>query len=618
MRSERDHEDGRSRPLAAELGAHAALWLRLSAGRQARGLNLRDYAEAVSAPRANGEPRKPEREDEDWMYDISDAMKEERMIIDRDLERLYPSSLQVESMQWLLRCGGAAADTGDETQSVDNGVMASDNVDDSSTVRERTEALHAKVRRVLYAFQIRRRSVGYTQGMHVVTMTLIRCCEALRSAAGRSADGDGVGAGSAEERGRRTVEDSAEQDAFVLFCTLMEVILPPDFLTPPPAAMNGLCTHTDVLEALLRLRFPETAAALDGPEDGGDGASGFNSFFSPVRMLVQVHSARCYVQLFADMVPLRTLLSMWDLLFAEDMRRFTRAAASEGSGAEALAAPAVSRAAPRVAPAGDEAASLDAALARLGGSADGVPRRMRTSAASSSASSSASSPASSPASPATPPELSHRDGANPCGLKQQWGGGAGLTLLTTSLAIVLLFLNEIEEKGQFQPTLLMNAGKHVTAPALVDAMVKVECEGGGFDPGLALELLSEHRRKRGAQWGLDEEQAVEQLHRSFAEANAASGECSFMYRYSLRESCSQFDSLPLTSLTIPPTRKVGGAAQTRSRCKPSRTCKWRTETWWARRKSPRVEWSVSSLASSCRGRTPSPPPWTEWTSTSPS
>jgi hypothetical protein len=29
------------------------------------------------------------------------------------------------------------------------------------------------------------------------------------------------------------------------------------------------------------------------------------------------------------------------------------------------------------------------------------------------------------------------------------------------------------------------------------------------------------------------------------------GECSFIYRYILRESCSQFDSLPLTSLTIP-------------------------------------------------------------------
>ena len=32
------------------------------------------------------------------------------------------------------------------------------------------------------------------------------------------------------------------------------------------------------------------------------------------------------------------------------------------------------------------------------------------------------------------------------------------------------------------------------------------------------------------------------------------GTCSFMYRYILRESCSQFDSLPLTSLTISPSR----------------------------------------------------------------
>ena len=32
---------------------------------------------------------------------------------------------------------------------------------------------------------------------------------------------------------------------------------------------------------------------------------------------------------------------------------------------------------------------------------------------------------------------------------------------------------------------------------------------------------------------------------------SSAGECSFMYRYILRESCSQFDSLPLTSLTIP-------------------------------------------------------------------
>ena len=37
------------------------------------------------------------------------------------------------------------------------------------------------------------------------------------------------------------------------------------------------------------------------------------------------------------------------------------------------------------------------------------------------------------------------------------------------------------------------------------------------------------------------------------------GQCSFMYRYMLRESCSHFDSLPLTSLTISPRRSPNGS-----------------------------------------------------------
>ena len=38
--------------------------------------------------------------------------------------------------------------------------------------------------------------------------------------------------------------------------------------------------------------------------------------------------------------------------------------------------------------------------------------------------------------------------------------------------------------------------------------------------------------------------------RKFGSGRELRGECSFMYRYILRESCSQFDSLPLTSLTV--------------------------------------------------------------------
>jgi hypothetical protein len=47
-----------------------------------------------------------------------------------------------------------------------------------------------------------------------------------------------------------------------------------------------------------------------------------------------------------------------------------------------------------------------------------------------------------------------------------------------------------------------------------------------------------------------------------AGAQSSEGECSFIYRYILRESCSQFDSLPLTSLTF---RTTTGAVE-RRRC----------------------------------------------------
>jgi hypothetical protein len=38
------------------------------------------------------------------------------------------------------------------------------------------------------------------------------------------------------------------------------------------------------------------------------------------------------------------------------------------------------------------------------------------------------------------------------------------------------------------------------------------------------------------------------------------GELSFIYRYILRESCSQFDSLPLTYLTISDTGRAGSVS----------------------------------------------------------
>ena len=56
-------------------------------------------------------------------------------------------------------------------------------------------------------------------------------------------------------------------------------------------------------------------------------------------------------------------------------------------------------------------------------------------------------------------------------------------------------------------------------------------------------------------------------------ATTTSGECSFVYRYILRESCSQFDSLPLTSLT-PRRRRQRAPTSWRTR---------RRSTWWPSR-----------------------------------
>jgi hypothetical protein len=58
---------------------------------------------------------------------------------------------------------------------------------------------------------------------------------------------------------------------------------------------------------------------------------------------------------------------------------------------------------------------------------------------------------------------------------------------------------------------------------------------------------------------------------------APRGECSFMYRYILRESCSQFDSPPLTSLTKPVLSRHEGASPKRiARCMESTTRLWTT------------------------------------------
>ena len=117
-----------------------------------------------------------------------------------------------------------------------------------------------------------------------------------------------------------------------------------------------------------------------------------------------------------------------------------------------------------------------------------------------------------------------------------------------------------------------------------------------------------------------------------ADAFATMGECYFMYRYILRESCSQFDSPPLTSLTIhsPKDSSTSFASRSCTSGKSSRSAFRRSSRrnasrpsspkrawWWRRtarharrrcwRRRPMPTCSSRSTARRLRGAAPRPP-----------
>ena len=65
------------------------------------------------------------------------------------------------------------------------------------------------------------------------------------------------------------------------------------------------------------------------------------------------------------------------------------------------------------------------------------------------------------------------------------------------------------------------------------------------------------------------ETAAQRIVARHVATGVAAGELSFIYRYILRESCSQFDSLPLTSLTISDTGVAADAASAQLRWESS-------------------------------------------------
>ena len=207
---------------------------------------------------------------DDGGIDIVDAhghLARERTIIEKDLNRFTATSLRLASMR--------------------------DLVAPFFTTTSTAAAFHGSIRRILHCYQKRRRSVGYTQGMHVVVGTL------LAMAASHAEPSE------APLSSHDPIADllEAQSTAFLLFCALMERALPRDFLTPPPAAMNGLMCHSDILahlaQEMMMTYFPGRA----------------ESTAESIRTNLTLVGSCAMVQLFADVVPLDSLLVVFDALF---------------------------------------------------------------------------------------------------------------------------------------------------------------------------------------------------------------------------------------------------------------------------------------------------------------
>ena len=103
--------------------------------------------------------------------------------------------------------------------------------------------------------------------------------------------------------------------------------------------------------------------------------------------------------------------------------------------------------------------------------------------------------------------------------------------------------------------LLLIAKRKVRLPACIDLlMVEQECVADDT-PAITAVLRMDAKRES----LIAEEKAI------LARLDGTDQVSSFMYRYILRESCSQFDSLPLTSLTILHSTRMGRTTPPRRR-----------------------------------------------------
>ncbi|XP_040123218.1 growth hormone-regulated TBC protein 1 [Oryx dammah] len=167
---------------------------------------------------------------------------------------------------------------GERSASLEEAIRTDMNRTFPDNVRFRKDAepcLQGPLYNVLLAYGHHNHGVGYCQGLNFVAGCLILVTE-------------------------------SEEEAFWLLDALVGRILPADYYSP---SMLGLKTDQEVLGELVRTKLPAVAALMDGHG-----------------VLWTLVASRWFICLFVDVLPVETVLRVWDCLFSEGSKIIFRVA----------------------------------------------------------------------------------------------------------------------------------------------------------------------------------------------------------------------------------------------------------------------------------------------------
>ncbi|RKP13341.1 rab-GTPase-TBC domain-containing protein [Piptocephalis cylindrospora] len=179
-----------------------------------------------------------------------------RELIERDLHRTFPENIRFKSNLTT----SANPTTGAQITSL------------STTLVPGLQSL----RRILTAFAVRNPHIGYCQSLnYIAALALIFL---------------------------------SEEEAFWLLCTVVEKIMPDGMYS---VTMDGVTVDQEVLMGLVYERLPgvwrRIVGGLGGDEDGEDGDGG--------GLPVTLVTSHWFLTMFADVLPIETVLRVWDCIF---------------------------------------------------------------------------------------------------------------------------------------------------------------------------------------------------------------------------------------------------------------------------------------------------------------